>query len=45
MVVINAVNEPATFVTLTFAFISHCLTPHRKDKSQKRSLLDSNDFC
>lgn len=47
MVAINAINEPVTFVPLTFAFISHFLTPHRKDKSQMRShlfIIDSNDF-
>ncbi len=38
MVVINAINEPVTFVPLTFAFNSHFLTPHRKDKSQMRFL-------
>ncbi len=38
MVVINAINEPVTFVPLTFAFISQFLTLRRKDKSQMRSL-------
>lgn len=37
MVVINAINEPVTFVTLTFAFISHCLTPTGKT-NHKRGL-------
>lgn len=42
MVVIYAINEPETFVPLTFALetsVQPLLIPHGKNKSQMRSLI------